>query len=82
MTTAETSTREGLLIVLSCLASVSEQREFAAEVRYDVYQDEMADWWFFDDLNPDFRRRIFSPSELEALAAFSKALSANASAFF
>jgi len=73
MTTAETSIRESLLDILSFLASVSEQREFAAKVRYDVYQDEIACWWF-DDIYPDdaLMRRIFSPSQLEALVAFSE----------
>ena len=73
MTTAETSIRESLLGTLSFLASVSEQREFAAKVRYDVYQDEIAHWWF-DAFFPDdaLTCRIFRPSQLEALVAFSE----------
>jgi hypothetical protein len=73
MTEAEASVRESLLSTLSFLASVSEQREFAAKVTYSVYQDEFACWWLDTFYPEDLSvRHIFSPDQMEILVAFSK----------
>jgi len=74
MIEAEANIRESLLQTLSFLASMEQQREFAARVQYDCYQDEFACWWFDTFyLDEPSALRMFSAVQLSELRTFSDA---------
>jgi hypothetical protein len=74
MTETQQNIRDSLLTTLAFLASESQQKEFAAKVHYDSYEDEFACWWF-DTFFPDEpdALEMFTSKQLAALEAFSSA---------
>lgn len=73
MNEAEKTVRDGFVNTLEFLSSLPEQREFAANVHYDSYDDEFACWWF-DDLYWDEQsaKKMFTPAELAVLVRFTE----------
>jgi hypothetical protein len=72
MTEEEESIRHSTLHVIAFLASVSEQRKFAAKVTYACYQDEFACWLDAVFVREDHKTpNMFNAKQIEVLKGFS-----------
>lgn len=78
MNEAEKSIRDGLVGTLEFLSSPPQQREFAANVHYDSYDDEFACWWL-DEFYPDepIAKQMFTSKQLQILVKFTQLFESN-----